>query len=216
MRRIRIMQNCWSYPSDICNPDHIAVWYVPICDQCICIKTQYVFCIYRGFPISVNTRLTLLQYITVTIIAMASQIIDVSIVYSTFCSCADQRKHQSLVSLALVRGIHRWPVDSPHQRPVTRKMFPFDDVIMRPGYRANAVYSRYIAVTFVYSTRIRHTITIAPNNFYPDNNNPRVEVDLISIRRVSVWSICNRCRSEGLCYLGTFVVLYSDTLHGGI
>ena len=24
----------------------------------------------------------------------------------------------------------RWPVNSPHKRPVTRKMFPFDDVIM--------------------------------------------------------------------------------------
>ena len=27
-------------------------------------------------------------------------------------------------------GIHRWPVNSPHKGPVTRKMFPFDDVIM--------------------------------------------------------------------------------------
>ena len=26
--------------------------------------------------------------------------------------------------------IHRWPVNSPHKWPVTRKMFPFDDVIM--------------------------------------------------------------------------------------
>ena len=26
---------------------------------------------------------------------------------------------------------HRWPVDSPHKGPVTRKMFPFDEVIMR-------------------------------------------------------------------------------------
>ena len=28
------------------------------------------------------------------------------------------------------RGIHRWPVNSPHKGPVTQKMFPFDDVIM--------------------------------------------------------------------------------------
>ena len=27
-------------------------------------------------------------------------------------------------------GNQRWPVDSPHKGPVTRKMFPFDDVIM--------------------------------------------------------------------------------------
>ena len=62
--------------------------------------------------------------------AIASQITGVSIVYSTVCSGADQRKHQSSASLAFVRGIHRWPVDSPHKGPVTRKIFPFDDVIM--------------------------------------------------------------------------------------
>ena len=42
-----------------------------------------------------------------------------------FCSGGDQRKHVSSVSLAFVRGIHRWPVDSPHKGPVTRKMFPW-------------------------------------------------------------------------------------------
>ena len=41
------------------------------------------------------------------------------------------KKRQSSESLAFLRGIHRWPVDSPHKGPVTRKMFPFDDVIMR-------------------------------------------------------------------------------------
>ena len=49
-----------------------------------------------------------------------------------FGTGADQRKHQSSASLAFVCGIHRWPVNSPHKRPVTRKMFPFDAVIMRP------------------------------------------------------------------------------------
>ena len=44
-----------------------------------------------------------------------------------FIQGADQRKHQSSASLAFVR----WPVNSPHKGPVTRKMFPFDDVIMR-------------------------------------------------------------------------------------
>ena len=47
-----------------------------------------------------------------------------------FIQGADQRKHQSSASLAFVRGIHRWPVNSSHKGPVTRKMFPFDDVIM--------------------------------------------------------------------------------------
>ena len=43
------------------------------------------------------------------------------------------RKHQSSASLAFVRGIHRGPVNSPHKWPVTRKMFPLDDVIMVYG-----------------------------------------------------------------------------------
>ena len=51
-------------------------------------------------------------------------------VYSTACSGADQRKHESSTALAFVRGIHRWSVNSPHKGPVTRKMFPFYDVIM--------------------------------------------------------------------------------------
>ena len=58
------------------------------------------------------------------------QITSISIVCSAVCTGTDQRKHQSSASLAFVRGIHRWPVDSPHREPVTRKMFPFDDVIM--------------------------------------------------------------------------------------
>ena len=61
---------------------------------------------------------------------MASQITSLTIVYSIVYSGADQSKHQSFVSLAFVRGIHQGPVNSLHKWPVTRKMFPFDDVIM--------------------------------------------------------------------------------------
>ena len=62
--------------------------------------------------------------------AMASQITSLTIVYSTVYSGSDQRKHQSSASLAFVWGFHREPVNSPHRWPVTRKMFPFDDVII--------------------------------------------------------------------------------------
>ena len=62
--------------------------------------------------------------------AVVTQITSLTIVYSLVYSDADQRKHQSSVSLAFVRGIHRWPVNFPHKEPVTRKMFPFGDVIM--------------------------------------------------------------------------------------
>ena len=62
--------------------------------------------------------------------AIASQITSLTIVFSTVYSDADQRKHESSAWLAFVQGIHRGPVNSPHKWPVTRKMFPFDDVIM--------------------------------------------------------------------------------------
>ena len=62
--------------------------------------------------------------------AVASKITSLAIVYSTVYSDADQRKHQSCASLAFVRGIHWSPVNSPHKLPETRKMCPFDDVIM--------------------------------------------------------------------------------------
>ena len=61
---------------------------------------------------------------------IASQITSLTIVYSTVYSVADQRKHQSSASLAFVWGIHRGTGNSPHKWTVTRKMFPFDDVIM--------------------------------------------------------------------------------------
>ena len=62
---------------------------------------------------------------------IASQITSLAIVYSAVYSEADQRKYQSSASQAFVLGIHRRPVNSPHKGPVTRKMFPFDDVIMK-------------------------------------------------------------------------------------
>ena len=51
-------------------------------------------------------------------------------VCSTICSSTHQRIHQSSTSLAFVMGTPRWPVDSLHTGPVTRKIFSFDDVIM--------------------------------------------------------------------------------------
>ena len=72
---------------------------------------------------------------------IASQITSLTIVYSAVYLDADQRKHQSSASLAFVRGIHRGPVNSPHKWPITRKMFPFDDVIMQTVILYKWVYS---------------------------------------------------------------------------
>ena len=63
------------------------------------------------------------HYNDVIMSAMASQITSLTIIFSAVYSGTDQRKHQSSVSLAFVRGSHRWPVNSPHKGPVTRKCF---------------------------------------------------------------------------------------------
>ena len=82
----------------------------------------------KGFP---HHGVITTHYNYVIMGAMASQLTSLMIVYSTVYSGADQRKHQSSASLAFVLRIHRWPVNSPHKWPVTRKMFPLDDVIMK-------------------------------------------------------------------------------------
>ena len=72
----------------------------------------------------------LFHYNDVIMGAIVSQITSLTIVYSTVYRDADQRKLQSSALLAFVRGIQLGPVNSPHKWPVTRKMFPLDEVIM--------------------------------------------------------------------------------------
>ena len=96
---------------------------------------QNMFCIYILYDIRYIFHLISLEpgsghYGDVMMGSIASEITSLTIVYSTVYSDADQRKLHSSASLAFVRGIHRGPVNSPHKWPVTRKMFPFDDVIM--------------------------------------------------------------------------------------
>ena len=94
------------------------------------------------------TNKEMLNYFNDVIIGtIASQITSFTIVYSIVCSDADQRYYQSSASLVFVRGIHRVPLNSPHKWPVTRKMFPFDDVIMYRdiGLLFNPVHYRLTA-----------------------------------------------------------------------
>ena len=82
--------------------------------------------------------------------AMSSQITSLAIVYSAVYSDANQRKHQSSTSLAFVRGIHRGPVNSPHKWPVTRKKFPFHDVIMKMLMHISQI-AKFMGPTWVLS-----------------------------------------------------------------
>ena len=88
-------------------------------------------------------------YTEVIMSLMASHITSLTTVYSIFYSDADQRKHQSSASLAFVWGIHRGPVNSPHKWPVTRKMLPFDDVIMYTSFLHHYTVYRWLSVTLM-------------------------------------------------------------------
>ena len=104
---------------------------VMICPTYICHEELRVnSCYVRPCDMTSHKPAPVKHYSGVIMDTMASQIISFTIVYSSVYSGADQSKHQSSVSLAFVRGIHRWPVNSQQKWPVTRKMFPFDDVIM--------------------------------------------------------------------------------------
>ena len=80
---------------------------------------------FLGYTVSLE------HYDDVIMTMLASRITSLTVVYSIVYSGVNQRKHQSSASLAFVREIHRGPVNFPHKWPVTRKMFPFDDVIMQ-------------------------------------------------------------------------------------
>ena len=90
-------------------------------------------------------RTMVVHYNDVIMGTIAYQITSLMTVYSTIYSDADQRKHQSSASLAFVRGIQRRPVNSPHKWPVTRKMFPFDDVIMSFSFQISFLTQRLAA-----------------------------------------------------------------------
>ena len=92
--------------------------------------------------------------------AIASQITSLAIVYSTAYSDADQRKHQSSASLAFVWGSHRGPVNSPHKLPVTRKMFPFDDVLV-----SHSLVRFFSTITF-YEVRYGHDVCYTVFGFW--------------------------------------------------
>ena len=71
-----------------------------------------------------------LHYSDVIMGAMASKITSLTIVHSTVYSGADQRNIKALRHWPLCEGFTGDRVNSPYKWPVTRKTFPFDDVIM--------------------------------------------------------------------------------------
>ena len=97
------------------------------------------------------------HYDDVIMSTIASRTTSLTTVYLIVYSRADQRKHQNSASLAFLRGIHRRPVNSPHKGPVTRKMVPFNDVIMVPNY-----YPKQWRLAYTYICATRPLVNHAP------------------------------------------------------
>ena len=131
---------------------------------------------------------------------IASQITSLTIVYSTVYSGADQREHQSSASLAFVWGIHRGPVNSPHKWPVTRKMFPFDNVIMSNVLALMAVDEIYVCAIF-----LRIAVTL---NIYKYSNSAVVP---LKVARVACSVPCNALLTIRL-YCSASITVYVISL----
>ena len=102
------------------------------------------------------------HYDDVIMTMLESQITSLTVVYSIVYTGVQQRKHQSSASLAFVREIHRGPVNFPHKWPVTRQMFPFDDVIMCIIYSTKSQnLSTCILATRVYIADVAWLMTVA-------------------------------------------------------
>ena len=77
--------------------------------------------------------------------------------------------------MAFVQGIHRWPVNSRHKRPVTRKMFPFDDVIMSQWLVIDDIIYSMVFLQieqgsyFELAKDILYTVKPVCNDHLPDN-----------------------------------------------
>ena len=85
---------------------------VPFWNVKLLLKTAFPFRVDAGV---VTDSLAAHHYGDVIMSAMASQTTSLAIAYLTVDSGAGQRKQQSSASLAFVRGIHRWPMNSPQK-----------------------------------------------------------------------------------------------------
>ena len=124
-----------SLPTHICviRPQWVnaGLEMIILLNQFLCLKFRgFLWIMIEDMQSQALIGFSFIHYSDVIIHTMAFQITCVSIICSTVYLGADQRKYKNSVSQAFVRGIHRSPMDSTHEGLTTRKMFPFDDIIM--------------------------------------------------------------------------------------
>ena len=94
---------------------------------------------------------------------LAAQITDSTVVCSADFSGLQQRK-QAKNYWPFLKGIHWWPVDSPHKVPVMWKAFPYYDVTMRVDWHGINLETHHL-------TALKHYFTLfVPNCFQKQKN----------------------------------------------
>ena len=135
----------------------------------------------------ISLRMDYFHYNDVIMGALTSYITSLTIVYSIVYSDTDQRKHQSSASLAFVWGIHRGPVNSQHKWPVTRKMFPFDDVIMSPALPANTREGLLANIQWMNNMNLQRTAIMTKQDQVKLGNKWMNSVNNISSKQENYW-----------------------------
>ena len=89
-----------------------------------------------------------------------------------------------------MRGIHRSPVNSLHKRPVTRKMFPFHDVIMFLRNNGLPAYG-HLSHTLFHNC---NPIYVLRNiRFMQHNNRHRIDIlDAVGLMPIWPQSVCSQ------------------------
>ena len=111
--------------------------------------------------------------------AITSQIISLMVVYSTFIQTQIKETSKLRVT-GLCVGNSPGPLNSPHKGPVTRKMFPFDDVIVGcdlfhaavnfPRREAKMTCHRLYLQHFIYA-RSSHFVVVDNRSILPNSFN---------------------------------------------
>ena len=147
------------------------------------------------------------DYNTVIMGAMASQITSLAIVYSTVDSRRRSKKHQSSASLAFGRG----PVNSPHKRPILRKMSPFDDDIMRKRNQNDPYWylKPHLCVFISCFLRYMNAMNYPIRFLFIISKGLKVKKSSDFSGNLGYWSRNERTQ-QGHCWLGHIVPNYSD------
>ena len=114
------------------------------------------------------------------------------------------KKTSKLHVTGLYAGNSPVPVNSPHKWPVTRKIFPFDDVIMHQLKMIHGFYSpnrtcMIMPVTQPWRIRVKSTLyptTASTNNMYHLMANRLVLI----YRRIKMVFINESCHFCGICW----------------